>query len=210
MHETPGFVEWFRAATPIGELAELNIGSRPASRKAGDSIADLRAIPWVFSWSQARIMLPGWYGTGSALESWVGGSGERLARLQELHRRWPWLRTMLSNMGMVLAKTDLDLAARYAELVPDEQLRHRVFDQLTAEHERSCRMLLAVTGDDRLLADNPSLARSIRNRFPYLEPLHHLQVEMLRRRRGGDDDELVRRNIQLTINGIATALRNSG
>jgi phosphoenolpyruvate carboxylase len=215
VHETPGFVEWFRAATPIGELAELNIGSRPPSRKAGDSIADLRAIPWVFSWSQARIMLPGWYGTGSALESWVDGDPARLARLQQLHERWPWLRTMLSNMGMVLAKTDLDLAARYAELVPDEQLRHRVFDQLTAEHERSCRMLLAVTGDDRLLADNPSLARSIRNRFPYLEPLHHLQVEMLRRRRGyagqgGDDDELVRRNIQLTINGIATALRNSG
>ncbi|MGY1683244.1 phosphoenolpyruvate carboxylase [Geodermatophilus sp. SYSU D01176] len=210
VHETPGFVEWFRAATPIGELSELNIGSRPPSRKAGSSIADLRAIPWVFSWSQARIMLPGWYGTGTALESWVDGSRDRLARLQELHRRWPWLRTMLSNMGMVLAKTDLDLAARYAELVPDEQLRHRVFDQLTAEHERSCRMLLAVTGDDRLLADNPSLARSIRNRFPYLEPLHHLQVEMLRRRRGGDDDELVRRNIQLTINGIATALRNSG
>lgn len=215
VHETPGFVEWFRAATPVGELAELNIGSRPPSRRAGNSIADLRAIPWVFSWSQARIMLPGWYGTGAALESWVDGSPERLARLQELHRRWPWLRTLLSNMGMVLAKTDLDLAARYAELVPDEQLRHRVFDQLTAEHERSCRMLLAVTGDDRLLADNPSLARSIRNRFPYLEPLHHLQVEMLRRRRSappgeGTDDELVRRNIQLTINGIATALRNSG
>ncbi|MGK5170877.1 phosphoenolpyruvate carboxylase [Geodermatophilus sp. CPCC 205761] len=210
VHETPGFVDWFRAATPIGELAELNIGSRPPSRKAGDSIADLRAIPWVFSWSQSRIMLPGWYGTGTALESWVDGDDAKLARLQELHRRWPFLRTMLSNMGMVLAKTDLGLAARYAELVPDEELRHRVFDQITAEHERSCRMLLAVTGDDRLLADNPSLARSIRNRFPYLEPLHHLQVEMLRRRRGGDDDELVRRNIQLTINGIATALRNSG
>jgi phosphoenolpyruvate carboxylase len=210
VHETPGFVEWFRAATPIGELAELNIGSRPPSRKAGDSIADLRAIPWVFSWSQARIMLPGWYGTGAALESWVAGDDARLARLRELHQRWPFFRTMLSNMGMVLAKTDLGLAARYAELVPDEELRHRVFDQVTAEHERSCRMLLAVTGDDHLLADNPSLARSIRNRFPYLEPLHHLQVEMLRRRRGGDDDELVRRNIQLTINGIATALRNSG
>ncbi|MGY1705532.1 phosphoenolpyruvate carboxylase [Geodermatophilus sp. SYSU D00697] len=210
VHETPGFVEWFRAATPIGELAELNIGSRPPSRKAGDSIADLRAIPWVFSWSQARIMLPGWYGTGTALESWVDGDDARLARLQELHERWPFLRTMLSNMGMVLAKTDLGLAARYAELVPDEELRHRVFDQVAAEHERSCRMLLAVTGDDHLLADNPALARSIRNRFPYLEPLHHLQVEMLRRRRGGDDDELVRRNIQLTINGIATALRNSG
>ncbi|SHF71452.1 phosphoenolpyruvate carboxylase [Geodermatophilus nigrescens] len=210
VHETPGFVEWFRAATPIRELAELNIGSRPPSRKAGDRIADLRAIPWVFSWSQARIMLPGWYGTGSALESWIDGDPQRLARLQDLHRRWPFLRTILSNMGMVLAKTDLDLAARYAELVPDEELRARVLDQITAEHERTCRVLLAVTGDDHLLADNPSLARSIRNRFPYLEPLHHLQVEMLRRRRTGDDDELVRRNIQLTINGIATALRNSG
>ncbi|RBY89734.1 phosphoenolpyruvate carboxylase [Blastococcus sp. TF02A-30] len=210
VHETPGFVEWFRAATPISELAELNIGSRPPSRKAGNSIADLRAIPWVFSWSQTRIMLPGWYGTGSALESWVDGDEGRLGSLQELHRRWPFFRTMLSNMGMVLAKTDLGLAARYAELVPDEELRARVFDQITAEHERTCRMLLAVTGDDALLADNPSLARSIRNRFPYLEPLHHLQVEMLRRRRSGDDDELTRRNIQLTINGIATALRNSG
>jgi phosphoenolpyruvate carboxylase len=215
VHETPGFVEWFRAATPIRELGELNIGSRPPSRKAGDRIADLRAIPWVFSWSQARIMLPGWYGTGSALESWVSegraaGDPDRLDRLRELHRRWPFFRTVLSNMGMVLAKTDLGLAARYAELVPDAELRHRVFDRITAEHERSVRMLLEVTGDDRLLADNPALARSIRNRFPYLEPLHHLQVEMLRRRRDGDDDELVNRCIQLTINGIATALRNSG
>ncbi|GAA3178529.1 phosphoenolpyruvate carboxylase [Blastococcus jejuensis] len=210
VHDTPGFVEWFRAATPIKELGELNIGSRPPSRKAGDTIADLRAIPWVFSWSQTRIMLPGWYGTGSALESWVDGDEEKLSRLRELHRHWPFFRTVLSNMGMVLAKTDLDLAARYAELVEDEDLRARVFDQITAEHERTCRMLLAVTGDDQLLADNPSLARSIRNRFPYLEPLHHLQVEMLRRRRAGDDDELTRRNIQLTINGIATALRNSG
>ncbi|WP_104525321.1 phosphoenolpyruvate carboxylase [Blastococcus atacamensis] len=210
VHETPGFVEWFRAATPIRELGELNIGSRPPSRKAGDSIADLRAIPWVFSWSQTRIMLPGWYGTGSALEEWVGDSEQRLERLRDLHRRWPFFRTVLSNMGMVLAKTDLGLAARYAELVPDEELRARVFDRITAEHERTCRMTLAVTGDDRLLADNPSLARSIRNRFPYLEPLHHLQVEMLRRRRSGEDDELTSRNIQLTINGIATALRNSG
>jgi phosphoenolpyruvate carboxylase len=214
VHETPGFVEWFRAATPIGELAELNIGSRPPSRKAGNSIADLRAIPWVFSWSQTRIMLPGWYGTGSALESWVAGDEDRLARLRELHRTWPFFRTVLSNMGMVLAKTDLGLAARYAELVPDEELRARVFDRIREEHARTCRMTLAITGDDDLLADNPALARSIRNRFPYLEPLHHLQVEMLRRRRsaqdGGPDDELTSRNIQLTINGIATALRNSG
>ncbi|MEU2351333.1 phosphoenolpyruvate carboxylase [Modestobacter sp. NPDC049651] len=215
VHETPGFVEWFRAATPIRELAELNIGSRPPSRKAGDKITDLRAIPWVFSWSQTRIMLPGWYGTGSALESWVGGDPSRLEVLQDLHARWPFFRTVLSNMGMVLAKTDLDLAARYASLVPDEELRERVFGQVVAEHERTVRMLLAVTGDEHLLADNPALARSIRNRFPYLEPLHHLQVEMLRRRRRADfgdgpDDELVRRCIQLAINGVATALRNSG
>jgi phosphoenolpyruvate carboxylase len=155
-------------------------------------------------------MLPGWYGTGTALESWVGGDPDRLAQLQDLHRRWPFFRTVLSNMGMVLAKTDLELAARYASLVPDEELRDRVFSQITAEHERSVRVLLAITGDDHLLADNPALARSIRNRFPYLEPLHHLQVEMLRRRRGGDDDELVRRCIQLSVNGVATALRNSG
>jgi phosphoenolpyruvate carboxylase len=210
VHDTPGFVEWFRAATPIKELGELNIGSRPPSRKKGDTITDLRAIPWVFSWSQTRIMLPGWYGTGSALETWVDGDDGRLARLQDLHRRWPFFRTVLSNMGMVLAKTDLELGARYAELVPDEELRRRVFDQIAEEHERSIRMLRLITGDDELLADNPSLARSIRNRFPYLEPLHHLQVEMLRRRRAGDDDELTRRNIQLTINGVATALRNSG
>jgi phosphoenolpyruvate carboxylase len=167
-------------------------------------------------------MLPGWYGTGSALESWVEAEGpgareERLQRLRELHRRWPFFRTVLSNMGMVLAKTDLGLAARYAELVPDPELRERVFAPIVEEHARTCRMLLAVTGDDVLLADNPALARSIRNRFPYLEPLHHLQVEMLRRRRSRDpdaaedpDDELVRRCIQLTINGVATALRNSG
>ncbi|SDO41154.1 Phosphoenolpyruvate carboxylase, type 1 [Klenkia soli] len=210
VHDTPGFVEWFRAATPIRELAELNIGSRPPSRKAGDKIADLRAIPWVFSWSQARIMLPGWFGTGTALQSWIDDDPAKLAHLQELHRRWPFFRTVLSNMGMVLAKTDLELAARYASLVPDEELRHRVFDVITAEHERTVAVLLAITGDDHLLADNPSLARSIRNRFPYLEPLHHLQVEMLRRRREGDDDELVRRCIQLAINGVATALRNSG
>jgi phosphoenolpyruvate carboxylase len=155
-------------------------------------------------------MLPGWYGTGSALESWVAGDPQRLARLQGLHERWPFFRTVLSNMGMVLAKTDLGLAAEYAALVPDAELRQQVFGQITAEHERTVRMLLAVTGDDHLLADNPSLARSIQTRFPYLEPLHHIQVEMLRRRRAGDDDQLVHLCIQLSINGIATALRNSG
>jgi phosphoenolpyruvate carboxylase len=210
VYGTEGFVDWFRAATPISEVSELNLGSRPASRTASFRIEDLRAIPWVFSWSQARIMLPGWYGTGAALEGWVGDDPERLARLRDLHDRWPFWRAVLSNMDMVLAKTDLAIARRYAGLVPDPELRDRVFDAIVAEHERSIRMLLAITGRDHLLADNAPLARSIRNRFPYLNPLNHLQVELLARWRSGDHHELTKRGIQLTINGLATALRNSG
>jgi phosphoenolpyruvate carboxylase len=210
VYGTEGFVEWFRAATPISEVAELNLGSRPASRTASTGIEDLRAIPWVFSWSQARIMLPGWYGTGTALTGWIGDDPGRLGHLRDLHGRWPFLRTVLSNMDMVLAKTDLRIARRYADLVPDAALRDRVFGAIEAEHERTVRVLLAITGHDRLLADNPPLARSIRNRFPYLDPLNHLQVELLQRWRAGDHDELTKRGIQLTINGLATALRNSG
>ena len=209
VHETPGFVEFFRQATPVGELAELNIGSRPPARKAGGSISDLRAIPWVFSWSQARIMLPGWYGTGTALQDWVGDDEARLAQLGDLHARWPFFRTVMSNMGMVLAKSDLGLATRYAGLVADVELRERVFGAICAEHERTVRMHRAITGGD-LLADNPALARSIHHRFPYLEPLNHLQVELLARWRGGDHSSDVHRGIQLSINGLATALRNSG
>jgi phosphoenolpyruvate carboxylase len=210
VYETPRFVEWFRAATPIREIAELNIGSRPASRTASDRIEDLRAIPWVFSWSQCRIMLPGWYGVGTAFESWVEGYAHRLARLRELYDRWPFFQTVLSNMGMVLAKTDLAIAARYAALVPDEELGRRVFARITAEHERTVRMLLAITRQPVLLADNLPLARSIHHRFPYLDPLNHLQVTLLRRWRGGDRSQLVQRGIQLTLNGLATGLRNSG
>ena len=216
VYETDGFVDWFRAATPLAELAELNLGSRPPSRTSSTRIEDLRAIPWVFSWTQCRIMLPGWYGTGTALEGWVaeGPDGAarsaRLDRLRRLHDRWPFLRTVLSNMDMVLAKADLGIAARYAELVPDPELRDGVFAAVEAEHERTVRMLLAVTGRDRLLAENPPMARSIRNRFPYLDPLNHLQVELLRRWRSGDHGDLTKRGIQLTINGLATGLRNSG
>ncbi|ETT25043.1 phosphoenolpyruvate carboxylase [Rhodococcus aetherivorans] len=210
VHETPGFVEYFRTATPVAEIGALNIGSRPTSRKPTSSIADLRAIPWVLAWTQSRVMLPGWYGTGTAVETWIGGDDERLATLTGLYRRWPFFRTVLSNMAMVLAKSDLGLAARYAELVPDPDLRHRVFDKITAEHDRTVRTYLAVTGHPDLTADNPALARSVHNRFPYLEPLNHLQVELLRRFRAGEDTDRVRRGIQLTMNGLATALRNSG
>ncbi|MGO9182594.1 phosphoenolpyruvate carboxylase [Mycobacterium sp.] len=210
VHETTGFAEYFQASTPVNEIGALNIGSRPASRKPRTSISDLRAIPWVLAWSQSRVMLPGWYGTGTAVADWVAEGDGRLDVLRELYRRWPFFRTVLSNMAQMLAKSDMDLAARYSELVPDETLRRRVFDKIVAEHERTISMHLLITEQDSLLADNTALARSVFNRIPYLEPLNLLQVELLRRSRSGDDDEMVQRGILLTMNGLATALRNSG
>lgn len=210
VHETPGFVEYFKESTPVSEIGSLNIGSRPTSRKPTTQISDLRAIPWVLAWSQSRVMLPGWYGTGTAFEDWVAEGEGRLEVLQDLYRRWPFFATVLSNMAQVMAKADMGLAARYSELVDDEALRHRVFDKILAEHDRSIAMLKLITGQEDLLADNPALARSVFNRFPYLEPLNHLQVELLRRFRSGDEDELVQRGILLTMSGLATALRNSG
>ncbi|OBF07520.1 phosphoenolpyruvate carboxylase [Mycobacterium sp. ACS4054] len=214
VHETPGFVDYFMASTPVSEIGSLNIGSRPTSRKPTSSISDLRAIPWVLAWSQSRVMLPGWYGTGTAFEQWIGAGpeseDERVAILHDLYERWPFFRSVLSNMAQVLAKSDLGLAARYAQLVSDEELRDRVFDKIVDEHRRTIAMHKLITGQDDLLADNPALARSVFNRFPYLEPLNHLQVELLRRFRSGDDDELVQRGILLTMNGLASALRNSG
>ncbi|AGB23192.1 phosphoenolpyruvate carboxylase [Mycobacterium sp. JS623] len=210
VHVTPGFVEYFKASTPVSEIGALNIGSRPTSRKPTTSISDLRAIPWVLAWSQSRVMLPGWYGTGAAFEGWIAEGDGRLEVLQDLYHRWPFFRTVLSNMAQVLSKSDMGLAARYSELVEDEALRQRVFDKIVDEHDRTIRMHKLITGQDDLLADNPALARSVFNRFPYLEPLNHLQVELLRRYRSGDDDELVQRGILLTMSGLATALRNSG
>ncbi|MCC6193293.1 MAG: phosphoenolpyruvate carboxylase [Burkholderiales bacterium] len=210
VYETPGFVEYFRSATPIAEIAELNLGSRPASRTASTRIEDLRAIPWVFSWGQCRLMLPGWYGFGSAVEGWLADPAHELALLREMHEAWPFFRSVLSNMAMVLAKSDLAVASRYAELVPDAALRDAVFGRIADEHARSVRAFFAISGRGELLADNPTLARSIRNRFPYLDPLNHVQVELLRRYRAGQTDERTKRAIHLTINGLAAGLRNSG
>ena len=214
VYDTPGFADVFRALTPVAEIAKLNIGSRPSSRTPSQRIQDLRAIPWVFSWSQARIMLPGWYGTGSALAVWTNDDPSRLTLLRDMYARWPLLRAVFSNMGMVLAKSDLSIAHRYAELANEVPGAHQIFERITAEHERTVHQMLAITGDAVLLADNPALARSIRNRFGYLDPLNHLPVGFLRRYRAGTDDpetaELVERGIQLTLNGLATGLRNSG
>ncbi len=210
VYDTPGFVEYFRMTTPISEIAELNIGSRPASRKASWGIEDLRAIPWVFSWAQCRVLLPGWYGFASAVGAWLALHPQGMDTLRQMYRRWPFFRTVVSNMDMVLAKADLSIASRYAELLEDAALRERVLARIGEELNESVRYLLQITGQAALLADNPELARSIRSRVPYLDPLNHLQIELLRRYRAGDTDDLTRRGIHLSINGLTAGLRNSG
>jgi phosphoenolpyruvate carboxylase len=210
VYDDPRFVEFFRGITPIGEISRLNIGSRPASRTTSDRIEDLRAIPWVFGWTQCRLSLPGWYGVGSAFEALAADDDDATAHLVEMHGRWPFFRSILANMGMVLAKTDLDIGRRYAALVEDVELRDGVFGAIVEEHARAVRWHATITGSDDLLAGNPALARSIANRFPYLDPLHVLQIEMLRRFRAGHTDDLTARALELTINAIATGLRNSG
>ena len=211
VYETPGFEQYFWESTVISEIAELNIGSRPASRKKSTAIEDLRAIPWVFSWAQCRLMLPGWFGFGAAVNAYKQKHGEAgMQRLAAMVREWGFFHTLLSNMDMVLAKSDISIAERYSQLVKDEALRNAIFPRLKAEWQASVDALLAIMGQAELLAGNPMLKRSIRNRFPYLDPLNHLQVELLQRHRSGESDERVRRAIHLTINGVAAGLRNSG
>jgi phosphoenolpyruvate carboxylase len=217
VYETPGFNDYFFNATPIREIAQLNIGSRPASRKATQKIEDLRAIPWGFSWGQCRLALPGWYGFGSAVEQFLkhdDGSQphdpKRLKLLQQMLRQWPFFRTLLSNMDMVMAKSDLALASRYAELVPERRLRKKIFAVIEAEWHRTANGLSLITGDPQRLVNNAALQRSMRHRFPYIDPLHHLQIELVRRYRAGQTDERLQRGIHISINGIAAGLRNTG
>jgi phosphoenolpyruvate carboxylase len=232
VYETPGFTEYFFSSTPIREIAELNIGSRPASRKATQAIEDLRAIPWGFSWGQCRLTLPGWFGFGSAVAAFLTAQEDgvtkkgnltkkgtktalvplpdRLSLLQKMYRNWPFFRTLLSNMDMVLAKSDLALASRYAELVDDARLRKKIFTLIEAEWHRTADALSLITGEKQRLTSNAALQRSIKHRFPYIDPLHHLQVELVRRYRGGQTDERVQTGIHISINGIAAGLRNTG
>ena len=225
VYETPGFTDYFFSATPIREIAELNIGSRPASRKATRAIEDLRAIPWGFSWGQCRVALPGWCGFGSGVAAYLAAGKtekqrtERLALLQRMYREWPFFRTLLSNLDMVLAKTDLRIAARYLDLVEDRKLGKPIFAAIEAEWQRTHDALGQITGDTQRLARNPSLARSIEYRFPYLDPLNHLQVELMRRYRQRPADatatsdptlERLQRGIHISINGVAAGLRNTG
>jgi phosphoenolpyruvate carboxylase len=211
VYETEGFDRYFRESTVLDEIATLNIGSRPASRSKKQGIEDLRAIPWVFSWAQCRLMLPGWYGFGAAVRDWLAAHpADGLATLQAMHAEWPFFRTTLSNMDMVLSKSDIAIASRYAELVTDAGLARRIFARVREEWQASIDAVLSITRQQALLETNPLLARSIRNRFPYIDPLNHVQIELLRRHRAGDMAPEVVQGIHLSINGIAAGLRNSG
>jgi phosphoenolpyruvate carboxylase len=204
VYETAGFTTFFRQMTPLAEISELKIGSRPASRSSSQRIEDLRAIPWVFSWAQARVMLPGWYGVGQALCAADGGL------LREMLAAWPFFRATVDNLEMVLSKSDMGIAARYLTLVEDQAIGAALFGRIRDMWTMTQDALLAITGQSRLLEHHPVLDASIRLRLPYIEPLNLLQVELLKRHRAGERDTRVREGIQLSINAIATALRNSG
>ncbi|UHL64006.1 phosphoenolpyruvate carboxylase [Paralcaligenes sp. KSB-10] len=224
VYHTPGFADYFFASTPILEIAGLNIGSRPSARKPSRRIEDLRAIPWGFSWAQCRLMLTGWFGLGSAILSYLEHKGDdtpgsrdaRLAQLRGMARDWPFFYTLLSNAEMVLAKTDLAIARRYSKLVPDKKLREKVFERIEQEHALTLEMFKLVTQRE-LLDDNLQLRASLSERFAYIDPLNHLQVELLQRHRAerrrtteANEESRSQRAIHMTINGIAAGLRNSG
>jgi phosphoenolpyruvate carboxylase len=227
VYDNPEFLTYFRTATPIAEISRLKIGSRPASRKNSNRIEDLRAIPWVFSWMQSRHTLPGWYGMGAAMEAFVSGQlshAERelgaapagappLELLQEMYRRWPFFHSMIDNAQMILGKADMNVACRYAELVPDQALGQRIFSQIRAEYDRTVRMVCQVAQIGQILDNTPILQRSIQRRNPYVDPLSYVQVDLLRRLRAapeGADHEELEEAILLSISGIAAGVKNTG
>ena len=211
VYETAGFEDYFFESTPISEIAQLNIGSRPASRKDSRRIEDLRAIPWGFSWGQSRVNLPGWYGFGSAIESFIKASPKKnTGLLKRMQTEWPFFSTLTSNIDMVMAKADLAMASRYAGLVEDKKLAKRILQEIDTEWQRTLSALEKITGHKTRLATNATLAWSIAHRFPYLDPLNHLQIELLRRWRSGQKDARTQIGIHLSINGIAAGLRNTG
>ncbi len=210
--EHADFLPYFHGATPIDELSDLKIGSRPARRKQSDRLEDLRAIPWVFAWMQSRHTLPGWYGLGTAVEQYLTDDREaRLAQLQSMYREWPFWRTTLDNAQMVLAKADLHIAECYAALVEDDGVRDRMWRLIADEYRRTVQAVCAVAGVDDLLAQSPTLQRSIRRRNPYVDPLSYIQVALLRRLRAAQEqDPALEQAVLLTVNGIAAGLRNTG
>ena len=208
--ENSDIIPYFEQATPVLEFELARIGSRPARRGATRDLSDLRAIPWGFGWMQSRHVIPGWFGVGHALERFAAGGAAEMALLGEMMSRFPFFYDLIRNVELALTKVDLPLARLYSNLVPDGELRERVFDMLVEEYQRTRRIVLAVTGQSRLLEKNQALARSIRLRNPYVDPLSLIQIELLRRKRGGDESEELNYVLAATISGISAGLRNTG
>ncbi len=210
--DDPGVVTYFEQSTPVGELENAKIGSRPSRRNASPRLTDLRAIPWVFGWTQSRLLVPAWFGVGFAIEEYLArpGATDRLALLQTMAKEFPLFIDLLRNVELALGKVDLATARLYSELVGDANLRERIYDMFDAEFHRTVRALLAVTRQKELLESNQVLAHSIKLRNPYVDPMHLIQVDMLRRKRAGEDTPAVNRAIAATISGISAGLRNTG
>ena len=201
---------YFEQSTPVGELEQAKIGSRPARRSKSRQLADLRAIPWVFGWTQSRLLVPAWFGVGYALEDVSRTTPGSLELLRTMAREFPLFIDLLRNVEMALGKVDLATARLYSALVEDAALRERIYDLFEAEFHRTVRAVLAITDQTELLENNQVLARSIKLRNPYVDPMHLIQVDMLRRKRAGEDTPEVNRAIAATISGIAAGLRNTG
>ncbi|MEF3274940.1 MAG: phosphoenolpyruvate carboxylase [Chloroflexus sp.] len=212
VYENPEFLTYFRAATPVAELSRLRIGSRPVSRRKSDRIEDLRAIPWVFSWMQTRHTLPGWFGLGSAFEQFIAEDPNHLHLLRAMYRHWPFFTTLLDNAQMIMLKADMGIAHCYASLVPDQALAQRIFQHIESEYQRTKRLICQIIERDELLAHQPVLQRAIRQRNPYIDPLSHVQIELLRRLRSAppDQQDELETVLLMSINGIAAGLKNTG
>lgn len=208
------FLTFFKESTPLPEIGELNIGSRPSKRKNSDKFEDLRAIPWVFSWTQTRYLLPAWYAAGTGLQSYAQGNESNLAVLKEMYEEWSFFRTMIDNLQMALAKADLLIAKEYGSLVKESAIADRIFNLIKAEYELTSSIILQITGQQEILDNVPVIQESIKLRNPYVDPLSYMQVELLTElralRENNEDDAILLREVLLTINGIAAGLRNTG
>ncbi len=209
VYETEGFSEYFFESTPINEVSSLNIGSRPSSRKKTLDIEGLRAIPWVFSWSQTRVMLPGWYGVGTSFSNWIK-ENDGLKTLKSMYKNWPFFKALLSNLEMVLSKTDMSIAKEYSSLVKNKELANKIFNMINDEWILTFNLLKEIAEINYLLEDNEMLTLSLKNRLPYFNALNYLQIELIKQGRSGNNTEEINKAIHTSINGIATGLRNSG
>ena len=207
--ENPNFYNYFFEATPIKEISSLNIGSRPASRKKITDIGGLRAIPWVFSWSQSRIMLPGWYGVGTAFSNFINKDKGNIEKLRKMYKEWPFFTSLLSNVDMVMSKSDMDIAKEYANLCKEEETK-KVYEEILREWNLTKQVVLEISEHKEFLEDNTYLTRSLENRLQYFNTLNLIQLELIKRSREGKLPESQINTIHITINGVATGLRNSG